>query len=174
MTPNFLSLWPGHVIRTMAEEHDVLLAALGELDRLAQTVAAAGSLGDDHRAQLGRIASLLLDAEPHHQREEQVLFPALEELGITGPPAVMRMEHEELRAMKQKLAALAEPGTACSPRALHLLAAALCESLGAHIQKENAILYPMALQHIDDQDEWADLRRACDAIGYCTFTPPMS
>jgi DUF438 domain-containing protein len=46
------------------------------------------------------IAAHLLGAEPHHQREEQVLFAELENRGLFGQPRVMRMEHEDLRIRK--------------------------------------------------------------------------
>ncbi|MEK7279398.1 MAG: hypothetical protein AAB090_01970 [Nitrospirota bacterium] len=44
-------------------------------------------------------------------------------------------------------------------------------TLRDHIFKENNILYPMALQVIQDKNSWDKLKSACDKIGYCCFTP---
>jgi len=40
-----------------------------------------------------------------------------------------------------------------------------------HIFKEDNILYPTAQKVIDDPEVWADMKRRCDAIGYCCFSP---
>ena len=46
----------------------------------------------DFKKKANGLVSEVLGAEPHHQREEEVLFPAIEELGIAGPPNMMRTE----------------------------------------------------------------------------------
>ncbi|MFQ7566142.1 MAG: hemerythrin domain-containing protein, partial [Clostridium perfringens] len=45
----------------------------------------------------------ILDAELHHKREEDVLFPELEKREITGPTRIMRLEHDQLREKKRRL-----------------------------------------------------------------------
>ena len=50
---------------------------------------------------LKSIAEQLVEADKHHQREEEVLFPMLEKFGVTEPPEIMREEHEELKARKK-------------------------------------------------------------------------
>jgi hypothetical protein len=44
-------------------------------------------------------------------------------------------------------------------------------TLRAHIEKENNILYPMALQCITDDKKWEEMKIKCDDIGYCCFCP---
>jgi DUF438 domain-containing protein len=38
-----------------------------------------------------------------------------------------------------------------------------------HILKVNNILFPMALNVIDDQTIWLRLKNDCDKVGYCCF-----
>ncbi len=49
------------------------------------------------------IAHHLIEAESHHQREEEVLFPKLEKHGITEPVNIMKMDHVEIRKREQEL-----------------------------------------------------------------------
>ena len=51
------------------------------------------------------------------------------------------------------------------------LAGFIVPTLREHIYKENNILYPAALQVIEDDRVWQKLKDECDSIGYCCFTP---
>jgi DUF438 domain-containing protein len=166
----------GHVIRVMFEEHDCLLNSLSDLEKFNHQVQSLSSWDDaaKRREDLLALAQTFLDAEPHHQREEQVLFPRIEEKGIAGPPMVMRHEHEELRIRKKSLKELAEKSDMdfkAFQETLNTLSSYLTGVLREHIQKENGILYPMALEIIADDAVWKQMKEACDAIGYCSFTP---
>jgi DUF438 domain-containing protein len=94
----------------------------------------------------------LLDAEPHHQREEQALFPELERRGVTGPPRIMRLEHVELRQRKHALQELAQAAEtmpyADFKERLNEVTTYLVFNLRDHIFKEDNILYPTAAQTI--------------------------
>lgn len=173
-------LEPAHVIRTMVSEHDSILRFLDELERANQAIQQMKSY-DGARKEFGelrRLAEQLVGAEPHHQREEQVLFPELERRGVFGPPQVMRMEHEELRKRKHELKELAETvdktefGTFKTQ--LDAVAKFIVLTLRDHIFKENNILYPTALQVVEGADVWARMKSDCDRIGYCSFTPGAS
>jgi PAS domain S-box-containing protein len=115
------------------------------------------------------------DAEKHYLREENVLFPMLEKHGITEPPSIMWMEHDQIRAQKKKLPPLIkEVNSASFPRfkeALWETAKDLSEMLQSHFYKENNILFPAALSVMTEQ-EWVEVREEFDRIGYCCFTPP--
>jgi uncharacterized protein len=167
----------GHVLTTMIAEHEAILEFLDELDWINRSIQEMTQYAPDQEEfeRLIHIAEHLVEAEQHHQREEQVLFPELEKRGIEGPPAVMRQEHEELRPRKRRLNELSRSAVAGDfdrfKRELAELVDYIVPTLRAHIFKENNILYPMALQAIDDESVWRRLKTACDAIGYCCFTP---
>lgn len=171
------SLGIGHPMDTMIKEHDEILGLLAELEQLnrrLQALSAYDAENPDFTA-LAAVAEGLLGAENHHLREEQGLFPLLEERGITGPPRIMRMEHEQLRKRKQALLDLAtavQDGLAYD-RFLDSLAEAagyLVFNLRDHIFKENNILYPTAKDTLTDETIWQELKQKCDQIGYCPFT----
>ncbi len=46
----------------------------------------------------------------------------------------------------------------------------LPQELQSHIFKEDNILYQIALQVLSPED-WVEVKRLCDELGYCCFTP---
>jgi len=45
--------------------------------------------------------------------------------------------------------------------------------LREHISKENDILYPISLEVIPEEIVWQNMKKECDKIGYCCFTPKI-
>lgn len=166
---------PGHVLHTLISEHDFILEFLKKLELINQDIQKDGVSGknDLKLADLKDVAEHLVGAEPHHKREEDVLFPELEDKGIFGPPSVMRQEHEELRAKKKELKELVENvGEADSfKKKLQSISQYIVPVLREHIDKENNILYPLAFEVVQDKSNWIKMKKDCDAIGYCCFTP---
>ncbi len=102
-----------HPVHTFMEEHKVILENLRELAALVNRLRWMNSyaeMGGD-LAKLQDIAHHLIEAEAHHLREEEALFPAIEKRDITEPPQIMREDHVEFRKRKQELYQLAHnPG----------------------------------------------------------------
>lgn len=116
-------------------------------------------------AQLGSILEFLrvfADA-CHHGKEEDVLFPALQQAGLPregGPIGVMLHEHTLGRGhIRDMAAALA----AADWRAFMAAALAYVELLTQHIAKENQVLFVMAERLLGEQ-ALADMREAFERI----------
>jgi len=167
-----------HPISILKAEHEIILDNLESLEKTVRKVRSNIGLNqlNEELEKLEPIVELLLEAESHHQREEKALFPRLEERGITGPPNVMRMEHEDLRARKRALKELLDERNTLDHNYLigkvHELGTYIVLTLTDHIYKENSILYPLALKTIPE-NEWGRIREEFDAIGYCCFTPEI-
>jgi len=116
----------------------------------------------------------LLEADKHHEREEKVLFPELESHGVSEPPAIMLEEHNDIKPMKKALYGIANAEKKIQYRdfvgRVQKCAEYLIANLPNHIYKEDNILYPMALQAIPNE-KWVEIKKRCDRIGYCCFTP---
>jgi DUF438 domain-containing protein len=166
-----------HVISTLISEHETILCFLDDLDFVNQSIQkmTAYEPGRVEFRRLQHIAEQLISAEPHHQREEEILFPELEKRGVYGPPMVMKGEHTEMRRYKRKLLELAKSVSqmeyADFARHLDGVVRFIVPMLREHIYKENNILYPTALEVIDNTEVWRSLKVACDKIGYCCFKP---
>ena len=166
----------GHPISILAEEHKILLQLSEKFNTIVNRIQEASNVGDvaDEAKQLKHIAEELLDAEKHYLREENVLFPFLEKHGITEPPAVMWIEHNQIRDTKKQLYSIVKNYSAISfqdfRKQLGETAKSLGNILSSHFFKENNILFPTALRVVTDE-EWKDIRKEFDEIGYCCFTP---
>lgn len=167
---------PGHVVHTFITEHDRILGFLTELEEINSKIQKLESYdgGSEEFEDLTAVVDNILDAESHHQREEQVLFSEMEEREITGPTRIMRMEHDDLRAKKKYLKQAAEEASQLNfnelKESIDDTAKYIIFNLRDHIFKENYILYPTAIEAIKEKEIWNDMKRRCDEIGYCSFT----
>ena len=171
-----MNLKPGHPIHTLIEEHKMILDFIEKLKDVVKKIEAAKSFDriSKELEMLEHIAENLVEADKHHQREEEVLFPMLEKFGVTEPPEIMKEEHEELKPKKKELYKTAKECKEMSylefTRKVKELAEYLIKKLPDHIYKEDNILYPMAIQVIP-KEKWKEIKKKCDKIGYCCFTP---
>ncbi|MEM3725239.1 MAG: DUF438 domain-containing protein [Candidatus Bathyarchaeia archaeon] len=163
-------------INILLEEHKILQKVLEKLGQVVDKVVKAEDANSisNEISQLKEIATELLDAEKHYLREENVLFPLLEKHGITEPPVIMWMEHNQLREKKKKLRETVENYAALNfqnfKKQLGETSKSIIAVLSSHIFKENNILFPTALRVFTEQ-EWRDAQKDFDEIGYCCFTP---
>jgi len=165
-----------HPVHTFMEEHKIILESLNELDSLIKRLQEKNSfkemVGDLDK--LKDISHHLVEAENHHQREEDVLFPKLKEHDIVEPPDIMQMDHVEFRKRKQELYKFTfnypDHNFNEFKQQVTELGEYLVKELESHIFKEDNILYQIALQVLSD-DEWQEVKKENDKIGYCCFTP---
>ena len=170
---------PAHPVSILMEEHKILTQRTERLQTLVGMVQDACDVVyvGDVLKEIQQIARMFQEAEKHYVREENVLFPVLEKHGITEPPAIMWMEHNQIREKKKQLSDLAEKWNTITffdfKKRLADTAKPLCSLLPSHFFKENNILFPAALQTVKES-EWKDIREEFDEIGYCCFTPPQA
>ena len=102
------------------------------------------------------------ELERHLDAEESILFPGFEQAtGMTsGPTQVMRMEHEQMRAMVKDL----NKALAAQNKDEFLgLSETLMILMQQHNMKEEMMLYPMSEQQIPDAGAIADkLKQHCN------------
>lgn len=165
-----------HPINILMEEHKVMLQVAEKLSNIISKLEQISDMSNasDEMVFLKHIAEDFRDSEKHYLREENVLFPVLEKHGITEPPAIMWMEHNKIREKKKQLNTLLENysaiGFSVFKKQLSEVTKALNELLPSHFFKENNILFLTALEVVTSQ-EWKDVRKEFDEIGYCCFTP---
>jgi uncharacterized protein len=105
--------------------------------------------------------------EKHYLRKENQLFPFLEKHGISGPSQVMWAIHDEIRAMVKTVR------TAIKNNEQNIVkekGVALARATLDMIYKEENILFPMSLEMMSE-DEWLEIRKGEDEIGYFMVTP---
>jgi uncharacterized protein len=166
---------PGHPADTFRKENRELVALTGEVRSLC---AGIGRLLEDDVAptmlKLRGMFNLLWDVDKHYRRKENLLFPFLEQKGITGPPTVMWGKHDQTRELlKAAREALSiEQGVSADELAAtaELLLLPAVQAVEDMTMKENDILLPMCLDQLTDL-EWYEIYRQTPEIGFCLYDP---
>jgi hemerythrin-like domain-containing protein len=120
-------------------EHELITRALLLLEREAKALEQGSATARGRLTQLTEFIREFADRR-HHGKEEDVLFVAMEEAGLprdVGPLAMMRLEHDQGRALVRTMVGGDDAAAAKAARDFARL-------LAGHIQKENGVLYPMA------------------------------
>jgi len=173
-TPN---IKPSQPISILMEEHKIMLQMAEKLISLSNKILRVSDMRyvTEEIHQVEHAAEDFTDAEKHYLREENVLFPIVEKHGITEPPAIMWMEHDQIREHKKQLHKLIADLKTSSfddfKQQLWETAKSLSDLLSNHFYKENNILFPAAMSVVTEA-EWIAVRKEFDDIGYCCFTPP--
>jgi len=168
----------GHPIAILMEEHKIMTSLA---ENLVALVSMLESESESNKVKeifdkVGHIAEDFIDSEKHYLREENVLFPLLEKHGVTEPPAIMWMEHDQIREKKKELYSLVGKYSEFFDKEtvnfLKRVSKEIQDLLQSHFYKENSILFPTSLNLLSE-GEWANARKDFDEIGYCCFTPPI-
>ncbi len=140
-------------VETLMSEHRVIEQVLDALVGFTEDAVRRGTTEKEELGQFVTFVREFADA-CHHGKEEDILFAAMVDAGFPrngGPIAVMLHEHDQGRALVGILKARAEqdgPWTDADRQEVAEVARGYAAMLHAHIHKEDAILYPMAEQHL--------------------------
>ena len=141
-------------IQDLAAEHEAVRLTLRILEKIIIDIERRGEI-----AHGGPIDDLLeffgvFVDRCHHTKEEKLLFPALETVGVGregGPIGVMLKEHQQgrelVREMKTALGQYRLGESAAAAR-FCLSSRTYIDLLNRHIDKENQVLFPIASQHL--------------------------
>ena len=111
----------------------------------------------------------LWEIDKHYSRKEILLFPFLEKYGITAPPKVMWGVDDEIREGIKEVNKILLSNDENKGMLLEKAEETL-NKVVEMIFKEEKILFPMALETLTE-DEWVEISRASNEIGYCLITP---
>lgn len=116
----------------------------------------------------------LWDVDKHYRRKENLLFPYLENYGITGPPTVMWGKHDETRAfLKAALEAVEVSDGLSVEEAKNVVEKVFkiaTTAVADMTMKEEEILFPMCMDKLTDI-EWYEIQDQTLEIGFCLYDP---
>lgn len=140
-------------IETLMQEHRTIEKVIDALVAFTEDTHRKGATAREELALFVGFLQRFAD-QAHHAKEEDILFRAMADHGFPtqgGPIAVMLAEHVRGRAYIRIMAEAVtstEPWTDADRQRIVEAAAGYAELLRSHIHKEDAILYPMAEQHL--------------------------
>lgn len=152
----------------LRDEHRIIEQVLNCLERMAELAEQGQPLDAEAANQAIDFIRTFAD-QCHHAKEEDLLFPLLEQKGFSraqGPTGVMLYEHEQgrllVRAMSEAVTKSAG-GASLAAREFAIAARAYVALLRQHIQKEDHCLFAMADQAFTP-DEQRALEQAFDRV----------
>jgi len=140
----------------LKEEHEAVLYVLSILEKICEMIDDGKTFEQNHIGQIIEFLKTFVD-KCHHGKEEDLLFPELEKVGIkkdNGPIGVMLFEHDAGRAYVKQLSESFEKyknGQLNYSVGMIEAARKYIALLIQHIDKENNILYNMADKHFSEQ-----------------------
>lgn len=168
----------GHPVDVFIHENRELKKVIGQCEVLykelekAETHDAVGNIF----LRLRQHFNLLMDVDKHYQRKENLLFPFLEKLGITGPPKVMWGKHDETREMLKAAIETLSTTEAVTPQEagaiIEMILQPASNAVADMTMKEEEILFPMSMDKLSDSD-WYEISKQTQEIGYCLYDPPI-
>lgn len=117
----------------------------------------------------------LYDVDKHYMRKEYMLFPYLENQGITGPPKVMWGKHDEIRDLIKGSIEVLQTEEISKEEFLAVKEIVLNTSINGVLEmipKEEEILFPMSLDKLTEQD-WYEISKQSIEIGFCLYDPKV-
>lgn len=125
----------------LKNEHQAVLLASDILEKICQKLEAGEKVDPKHQGDILEFIKIFVD-KCHHSKEEALLFPAMEKVGIPkehGPIGMMLVEHDMgrdyVKGMNENIS---------NPKKFIESARGYTKLLKQHIEKENNILYRMA------------------------------
>jgi len=156
---------PGHPVHTFRLENERIRDIVTRYRGIVESLSRDGDAGvDDWRAVHGELEPL----EVHYLRKEYLVFPYLEKAGIMGPPKVMWGVHDEIREKVKAAGELLNEAAELDADDIGLVVEAvvlpMLEQVEGMTGKEDKILWPMAMQHVSEQD-WGAVKQQWDEHG---------
>ena len=156
-------------IKDLTEEHEAVRLTLHVLEKISIDIDRSGKIANgDHIDALFEFFRVFV-AKCHHGKEEKLLFPALEEVGVGkagGPIGVMLDEHRQGRELVEAMTAAMtqyRQGEAAAAARFSETAKAYIDLLNRHIEKENNVLFSIAERHLS-KDTLSELKKGFDRL----------
>jgi hypothetical protein len=153
--PSDPSKIPGHPSNTLKRENRAIEKLIAQIRKVIDKSSGEKVV----EAALSRLTEI----DRHYLKKENLLFPYMEQYGITAPPKVMWGVDDEIRAqLKEINMQLKTTDLSHLKEQIEELLAKISEM----IFKEESIMLPMLLENLT-QDEWKRIADESGELGYC-------
>ncbi|MCD4830528.1 MAG: hemerythrin domain-containing protein [Anaerohalosphaeraceae bacterium] len=169
------SVAPNHPIRKILAEHDMFETFLADLVDVNEEIMSGKPITEfcSEYRKLVHITGHLQAIDLHNQREEHLLFVALEGYPCHSICRILQRAHLRIKNLVKSLNSTVvnfnrlERGQFLAQ--LNATAAVLVPVLREHIFQEDNILLPAALEVLKDEKIWKRMKTLDDEMDYCAF-----
>jgi len=164
----------GHPVDVMIHENSELKKVALEIEILLDEVSGANEINIEAVIlKLRGLFNNIFDVDKLYRRKEYLLFPFLENQGITGPPKVMWGKQDEIRDLiKGSIELLQTPSITREEliASSEIILFPAIKGVVDMTKKEEEILFPMALDKLTESD-WYEISKQSLQIGFCLYDP---
>jgi len=166
----------GHPVDLFIQENRELKKVTGKTrDLLDSVIKVPEDTFQNFRNVLLSCFNDLMDVDKHYQRKEYLVFPYLEKKDITGPPKVMWGKHDEIREQLKGCIVLLQESEITKTdllESLDLIFYPVVKAMDDMVQKEEEILFPMAMDVITEE-EWWNIHQQTLEFGFTLYDPQV-
>jgi len=169
------NLGPDHPVRRILAEHEMFECFLADLEGVNLMIQDADNLTElsSEFRRLQHISEHLQAIDVHNQREDDLIFPILENYPCKTVCAVLGKAHWRIKNMVGNLTMAVNNFKQFEPTQfkiqINALSSAIVPIMREHIFQEDNIFYPMALDVIKYDRVWWRIKQLSDEMGYCGF-----
>lgn len=166
----------GHPIDVMLKENAELKTLANQIVSSIKTISESQQFDNNSIFKLRGFYNALFDVDKHYKRKEYLIFPYLENYGITGPPKVMWGKHDEIRELIKGCIEMLQTENITVDELLASSEIILLPAINQVVdmtKKEEEILFPMTLDKLTDAD-WYEIEKQSLEIGFCLYDPPKA
>lgn len=166
----------GHPVDILIRENKELSIVASEIKSIIEDIRTNKKIDLGKKIlQLRGHYNSLYDVDKHYLKKEYLVFPYLENQGITGPPKVMWGKHDEIRELlKGSMEVLQTKDMEYEEfiAVIEILLLPAVQGVLDMIPKEEEILFPMALDKIPENG-WYEISKQSLEFGYCLYDPQV-
>jgi len=162
-----------HILRKVMAEHEITRCYLADLEAVVKEIDVMENFTDvcSQFRRLAHITEHLNAMEEHIEREEDIIFPFLKKHGWKTLCRTAENDHIYIRVAVDDLIKLIvtfrQQKTSRFKVKLKSISRYLLKRMRENLFQEDNILYPIALEIVNDDNVWEKMKGICDDIGYC-------
>jgi DUF438 domain-containing protein len=166
--PSKLTQLPsGHPLNILLQENRAIEALLQQFTFLLKQI--KQDQDEAFKLELSAKYNLLLDIKKHYLRQEELLFPLLQEKGMHKPLILLRKNVDNIRDRLDKIADLLSAHL-IFPQTIENKIKPILQTIPWIIKKEEKEIFPAALEKLSE-DDWFRIASLSDGFGYCIIVP---
>jgi DUF438 domain-containing protein len=166
-SPLLSKMFPGHPIHIFLQENRAIEELLSQFESILQQAKQEQSplLMVEMRAKF----NLLQDIKKHYQRQEELLYPLLQQFSIDEVLGLIIQNFVEIQNMIQKVDEILSYEFVL-PQTIITAFSPLFQAIKNVIRKEESVIFPVALEKLTE-DDWIRISIFSNSYGYCIIVP---